>query len=99
MRLASAIMLTLVVALFTLWFLFVRAPGPQDVCDHIIDVTLVEAQQKGIAQETQADIIERMRSECVQHKLDKIQLRGRLEYAEYAKCVMAGETLAEIESC
>ena len=99
MRLASAILLGLVLALFSLWFFFLRAPGPRDVCDHIIEVTLTEAEQKGIARETQADIIERMRSECIQHKLDKIQLRGRLKYAEYAKCVLAGSSLSGIESC
>jgi hypothetical protein len=99
MKLASAIILGIVVAIFGFWLLFVRAPGPQQVCTHIMDVTLHEAGEQAMAQETQADIVERMQQQCIQHKLDKIQLRGRLKYAEYAKCVMAAQTLAEIERC
>lgn len=99
MKIASAIVLGIVLAVFSLWFFFVRAPAPPQVCDHILDVTLREAGQQGMAPETQADIVERMREQCIQHKLDKIQLRGRIKYAGYAKCVMSSETLADIAGC
>lgn len=99
MKIASGIVLAVVVALFGFWLFFVRAPGPAEVCDHILDVTLRDAGQQGLAMETQADIVERLREQCITHKLDKIQLRGRLAYADYAKCVMSKETLGEIERC
>jgi hypothetical protein len=99
MKIASGIVLAIVVAIFAFWAFFVRAPGPAVVCDHIIDVTLREADQQNLAMETQAELMERLRERCIEHKIDKIQLRGRLRYADYAKCVLSTNDLAEIERC
>ena len=99
MKIASGIVLVLVLLVFGFWLFFVRAPAPPAVCEHIIEVTLREAGQQGVAMETQADIVERLREECIKHKIDKIQLRGRLKYADYAKCVVSQDTLGGIEHC
>lgn len=99
MKIASAAILALTATLFVLWFAFVRAPAPATVCDHIMKVTLAEAEADGLAPDTQDTLIGRLRDQCVQHKLDKIQLRGRLTYAEYARCVMSKTTRAEIDRC
>jgi hypothetical protein len=99
MKLASGIVLAIVLLVTGFWLFFVRAPAPPLVCDHIIEVTLREAGQQGVSMETQADIVERLREQCIKHKIDKIQLRGRLKYADYAKCVVSKDTLGEIEHC
>lgn len=99
MRIASAVVLGLTVLLFTVWWLFIRAPGPAVVCQHIVEVTLREAGDQALAGDTEARLVESTREQCISHKLDKIQLRGRIKYAEHAKCVMAAQTLSEIGRC
>ena len=97
-RVGQAVFL-FVATLVTLWWIFVRAPGPEAVCDHIVDVTLNEARGAQMNPESEAALVSGLQERCIKHKLDKIQLRGRVKYAEYAKCVMAAETLLDVESC
>lgn len=99
MRIASAVVLGLTLLVFVGWWLFIRAPGPVEVCEHIVEVTLREAGDQSLRGDTEARLIESTREQCVEHKLDKLQLRGRIKYAEHAKCVMAAETLSEIGHC
>ena len=99
MRILAGVLITLVVAVFVFWLLLVRAPAPATVCQHIIDVTVSEAGDSAMGADTRETLLERMKMQCIQHKKDKIQLRGKLEYASYAKCVMADQTLQAIESC
>lgn len=99
MRIASAVVLGLTLLVFVGWWLFIRAPGPVEVCEHIVEVTLREAGDQALRGDTEARLIESTREQCVEHKLDKLQLRGRIKYAEHAKCVMAAETLSEIGHC
>lgn len=88
-----------VALLFGLWFAFVRAPGPQEVCRHIIDVTMHEASDQDIGVEAQDAAIAQLEAKCVQHKLDKIQLRGRVVWAKYARCVLGSDDLDTIWKC
>lgn len=88
-----------VAILFGAWWSFVRAPAPAEVCDHIIDVTVSEARDSGMSVEAEASLIEGLRARCIAHKRDKIQLRGRIKYARYAKCVLSQETVASIDRC
>jgi len=97
-RVGQAVFL-FVATLVALWAIFVRAPGPEDVCEHIVNVTLREAQAAAMNHESEAALMAGLQERCVKHKLDKMQLRGRVKYAEYAKCVMAADTLAEVETC
>ena len=99
MKIASIVVLVVVALLFSLWWAFVRAPGPEEVCAHIATVTKTEIEASGVSLESEAAVIEGIERGCVQHKLDKIQLRGRIKYAEYAKCVMAAETVSAIGKC
>jgi hypothetical protein len=99
MRIASAVVLGLTLLLFVSWWAFVRAPGPVEVCNHIVEVTLREAGDQALRTETEARLVESTREQCIEHKRDKILLRGRIKYAEHAKCVMAAETLGEIGRC
>ncbi len=88
-----------VATLVVLWAIFVRAPGPAELCEHIVQVTLEEASAAQMSIESEASLVGGLQERCIEHKLDKIQLRGRVKYARYAKCVMAGTTLAEVEAC
>jgi len=85
--------------LFGLWFAFVRAPTPQSVCRHIIDVTIRESAQGGIGGDGQDAVIAQLEERCMQQKLDKIQLRGRVVWAKYAKCVTEADDLETIWRC
>ena len=99
MKRAGQAIFLFVATLVTLWWFFVRAPGPQELCEHIVDVTMREAQAAKMNPESEAALITGLQERCIEHKLDKIQLRGRVKYAEYAKCVMAAQTLLDVESC
>ena len=99
MKRASIVVLVIVAVLFAAWWGFVRAPAPEAVCAHIAEVTKREVEAGGVSLESEAAVIEGIERGCVQHKRDKIQLRGRLAYADYAKCVMGSETLAAIGKC
>jgi hypothetical protein len=98
-RIASFVVLGLTALLFALWWAFIRAPGPVEVCEHIVAVTLREAGDQALRGDTEARLIESTREQCIEHKLDKLQLRGRIKYAEHAKCVVAAQTLSEIGRC
>jgi hypothetical protein len=70
-----------------------------ELCDHIVKVTLREAGDQALRGDTEARLVESTREQCIEHKLDKLQLRGRIKYAAHAKCVMAARTLSEIGRC
>ncbi len=88
-----------VATLVALWAIFVRAPGPETVCEHIVEVTLREAEAASMNPQSEAALMSGLQERCVKHKLDKMQLRGRVKYAQYAKCVMGASTLSGVESC
>jgi hypothetical protein len=87
------------VLLFALWWIYVRAPGPEAVCRHIVTVTMQEAGDSELSPASQDALVRSLEERCIQHKLDIVQLRGRIVYAKYAKCVLASTRLADIERC
>ena len=95
----SGAILGLTAVLFMLWWGFIRAPGPMEVCDHILAVTLREAGDQALSGDSQARLVESTHASCIEHKQDKLLLRGRIKYAEYAKCVTRAQTLTEIGRC
>lgn len=99
MKIASMVMLAVALLLFGFWWGWVRAPGPDAVCQHIIAVTKSEAEDRSMNSATEATLIEQMNERCIKHKLDKLKLRGRLKWADYARCIVRGESLAEIGQC
>jgi len=99
MKWVGLALLALTSTLFLGWWLFVRAPSPFELCDHLVDVTLAESKAAGISIEAEAALVDGLRERCIQHKMDKIQLRGRIKYARYAKCVLAGTSVAAIDAC
>lgn len=99
MKIASYVVLGLTVLLFAGWWAFVRAPGPVEVCEHIMQVTLREAGDQALGDDSLSRLVDSTRAQCIEHKQDKIQLRGRIKYAQYARCVVAATTLGEIGRC
>ncbi len=90
---AAIFCLTLVV----LWFVFVHAPGPEAICTRLTELTVEEA--GGANPQTTQALVDRLEARCVEDKRRIIQYRGKIEYAEYARCVMAAEDLTTAERC
>lgn len=94
---AFASVILVVIAVVVFWFGWVRAPGPTEVCKHKIELV---TQTAGAEQDEGAGaLIGQLEAKCVTKLERKIKMRGKLVYAEYAKCVMAAETLADAERC
>ena len=98
-KIASGVVFGVVLVLFIAWWAFIRAPGPVEVCEHVIQVTLREAGEEALGDDSLSRLVESTREQCIEHKRDKILLRGRIKYAEHAKCVMSAQTLGEIGRC
>ena len=96
---AGLALLGITAGVTTAYFVWLRAPSPAVVCQHILDVTVAEAGESDLAPETQQALIARIKGECIAHKENKLLLRGRIEYAEYARCVVEHDTLRGIEGC
>lgn len=99
MKIALWIVTLTVAVLVGLWMIYVKAPPPAAVCDHIAEVTMRESAERGMSADSQASVLGGIQEGCIEHKLDKIQLRGRIKYASYAKCVVAADSLSAIEKC
>lgn len=83
--------------LTTLWFVFVHAASPQDVCDRMVELTLAEAGEK--APKAADALVGRLKDRCIEDKETRIRLRGKIVWKEYADCVMAAPSLGEAERC
>lgn len=96
-KVAAALLLASTVAVFGFWWLRVRAPGPEEVCAHkiqlVLDTTAPEQREGADA------LISKLELRCVEAGYRKIKLRGKLVWAEYAKCVTAASTLMDAERC
>lgn len=92
-----AVLVISVVGIFVFWLGWVRAPSPEQICRHKIDLVIATV---GADQTEGADaLIGQLEAKCVEAAERKIKLRGKLVYADYAKCVTAAETLADAENC
>jgi hypothetical protein len=81
--------------ILTFWAVYVRAPSPEEVCQHKIDLVLEEAPEGTNAE----PLVASLQKSCVSSAERKIQLRGKLKYANYARCVVAATELGEAERC
>ena len=86
-----------VVGVFVFWLGWVRAPSPEEVCAHKIG--LVTATADSDQTEARDALIGQYEATCVIAARRKIQLRGKLVYAEFAKCVTAATSLSDAERC
>ncbi len=96
MRIVSLTVGFVALVLAVLYVMFVRAPPPSEVCRHVVEITMREAQPGSPAATALALQLE---AHCVADKQRKIQWRGKLAYASQAKCIMAANTLEDIERC
>ncbi len=97
MKIAGVVSLVVLLTLVGLWLVYVRAPGPEAVCDHKIAITLHEA---GDTPSPALDnLVDQLRLQCVKEKHKLLQLRGKIVYARQAKCILAATTLSAAERC
>jgi hypothetical protein len=86
-----------VVAVLVFWLGWVRAPSPEQICKHKIELVI---DQVGEDQTEGADaLVGQLEAKCVESAERKIKLRGKIVYADYAKCVMASTSLMDAERC
>ena len=97
MRIAGIAILSLVAGLFAVWFFLLRAPPPEVVCEHVIEIAIRETGEQ--MPDATAALVDNLRLSCTKEKRTKLQLRGKYAYAVHAKCLMAAQTLAEAERC
>ena len=79
----------------TFWWTYVRAPSPDEVCRHKIELVMQEA-KAGI---DASALVDSLQKSCVKAAKQKIQLRGKIKYANYARCVAEAATLTQAETC
>lgn len=79
----------------TFWLVYVRAPAPDEVCTHKIELVMQEV-KPGI---DASALVESLKKSCVKAAEQKILLRGKIKYANYARCVVAAEDLMAAETC
>ena len=97
MKIAGAIVSAVVLSLFLVWFFLLRAPAPEVVCQHLIDVAVREAGDR--SPQALESLVDRLRLTCTREKRDLLRLRGKYAYARHAKCVLAATTLSAAEGC
>ena len=97
MKLAAVITLVLAAVVGVLWFLFVVAPPAHEVCQHKSDILVAEA--GGAHDDAVANLLDQYRLSCRKQADKTLQLRGKVAYARWAKCVMGSKTLSEAERC
>ena len=98
MRVAASITTgVIVVGVFVFWLGWVRAPSPEQVCKHKIELVIATAGQD--QSEGAGALIGQLEAKCITAVERKIRLRGKIVYAEYAKCVVAATTLSDAERC
>ena len=96
-KVALAVLAMSVLSILVFWLGWVRAPSPEQVCRHKIELviaTVGEDQTEGAEA-----LIGQLEAKCVEAAERKIRLRGKIVYADYAKCVIAAQTLTDAERC
>ena len=83
-----------VLTLGLLWFVFVRAPSPQTLCEHKIALVTAEADGKDAG-----PLLQSITEGCIENAQRRIKMRGKIKYANYARCVVAAQVLADAEMC
>jgi hypothetical protein len=96
-KVVLAVLVMSVVAVIVFWLGWVRAPSPEQICKHKIELVIALA---GEDQTEGAEaLVGQLEGKCVEAAERKILLRGKIVYADYAKCVMAATTLMDAENC
>jgi hypothetical protein len=71
------------------WFFMLRAPSPEDQCDHLIGL---------MKKESGMDLGDKFRAECLR-KAEKGMIEGQYPYATRAKCILSAESLDQADKC
>jgi hypothetical protein len=96
-KIAWGVFAILALATVVFWFGWVRAPAPEAICRHKVELVVGTV---GAEQAEGADaLVSQLELRCVEGATTKIRMQGKLVYARYAKCVMAASTLDQAEQC
>jgi hypothetical protein len=96
-RVSLAVLVIAILSVFVFWLGWVRAPSPEQICRHKIELVIATVGQDQT--EGAEALIGQLEAKCVEAAKRKIQLRGKLVYADYAKCVIAAQSLMDAERC
>jgi hypothetical protein len=96
-RLALGLPAALAGSVLGFWLVWIRAPDPQRVCAHLVDLARAEAGAD--TPRAVAALVERLERRCVEDKARIMRMRDKIEYAKYARCVVAAPTLGDAERC
>jgi hypothetical protein len=97
-RLSQLIFCSCAAALLgVLLVVYMRAPTPEEVCGHALDMLRKEIPV------TDLDILEQKANNfeqaCVEEAEQRRRKEGHLEYAKQAECIMATSSLDELAKC
>ena len=88
---------TAVVGATVFWLGWVRAPTPEQVCAHKIQLVVDSTPPQ---QREGADaLVGQLEARCLVAAQRKLRLRGKLVWARYAKCVTSATHLRDAERC
>jgi hypothetical protein len=76
------------VGVLAFWFFLLRAPSPEEQCDHVLEL---------MKKESGAALTPKFRDECI--RMAQPPEFGRMPYAKRAKCRASAATLAEAKAC
>jgi hypothetical protein len=96
LKIAGLSVVAFTVTAAVLWMIFVRAPSPEEVCAHRVELSYQAGAKATAAAET---LVDRLTTRCIEDEERRIRLRGRLVYAKYSKCVLSATDLGEAERC
>lgn len=71
------------------WFFMVRAPSPEEQCEHLIGL---------MKKESGMNLGDKFRGECIE-KAQKGDHEGLFPYAERSKCIVEAESLEQADKC
>lgn len=97
MKTAGIVLLVLAAVITGLWFAYVRAPAPHEVCQRKADLVLADT--RGEHAEAASTLIDHFKLTCRKQAETLLQYRGKLTYARFARCVMTAATFDEAEHC
>ena len=96
-KVSLILLVVMTVAVIVFWLGWVRAPSPEQVCKHKIQLV---HETVGADQTDAGDaLVGQLEANCVIAAERKIRLRGKLVWAKYAKCVSSASTLSDAERC
>ncbi len=108
-RLGTALAIAVVgTTLGTVWYYFLRAPGPRSVCDHVMELrrsfpedaaTINEAVAPRGVSESMQPVTQDSDQACMWFFATEHKQRGFLDYGRLSRCVTFAKSARELYPC